>query len=403
MWVLYLNTVKKISQIVLLFMVFRVGLFFIGIVADNFFVYAPSFPYADGILDTFNLPRWLYSWAGFDGVHYLTIMSRGYRGADLIQAFFPVYPYLTKFVNFFFNNYLVTSLVVSNVSFVILLYVWHGFVEQLHSRRIANWSTLSLLLFPTSFFFVATYTESIFMIFVIGAFWATLKKKYWVSALCIALASATKITGILLIPAILFEIMFAKIQWGVTMATALQVFKKNLNNWSKYLKSIAIVSLGSLGLFAYMFYLYKEFGDPLLFFSVQEEFGGGVRQQSFVSYPQVIWRYIKILVTARPFDLKYFSYVQDIVVAIFGLVGILFAVTKTRVSFILFALLAFFLPTMTGTFSSMPRYILVCFPIFILLGIWAENYSIFRKLWFIGSGILLIINTILFIQGYWVA
>ncbi len=152
-----------------------------------------------------------------------------------------------------------------------------------------------------------------------------------------------------------------------------------------------------------MYYLYREFSDPLYFFHVQSEFGGGIRQETVILYPQVVWRYIKILLTARPFDLKYFSYVQEFVTGTIGLILLLYSVTKTRLSYIIFSLLAFLLPTLTGTFSSMPRYILVCFPIFILLSIWSEKSKIFRYTWFTISGILLLLNTVLFIQGYWVA
>jgi hypothetical protein len=411
--VLYLNIVKKFGILLLVFVVWRASLFFVGFIADSFLLYAPSFPYAYGILNTFNLPRWFYSWAGFDGVHYLTIMNRGYRGADLIQAFFPVYPYLTKLLNFIFDNFLLTSLLISNASFVILMYVWHGFIEQFYTRKIANWATISLLLFPTSFFFVASYTESLFLLLVILTFWFINKKNYWIAAICIALASATRITGILLIPAVLIEIIFPKIQFntifdkGILRGDFLQKIQIEIKNqmvkWKYFIKPVGIISLGSIGLLSYMYYLYKDFGDPLLFFSVQEEFGGGVRQQSFISYPQVIWRYIKILATARPFDLKYFTYIQEFLFGTLGLLGLIYSVKKTRFSYVIFALLAFFLPTLTGTFSSMSRYMLVCFPIFILLANWSQKSKIFRYLWFSISGILLVFNTLLFIQGYWVA
>ena len=152
-----------------------------------------------------------------------------------------------------------------------------------------------------------------------------------------------------------------------------------------------------------MWYLNIHFQDGLYFFHVQSEFGGGVRQETFVSYPQVIYRYMKILLTVRPFNFKYFSYLQDFVVSTFGLGMLLYSFKKVKLSYVVFGLLAFFTPTVTGTFSSMPRYILVSFPIFIILAIFSEQSKLFKYLWFISSGILLVLNTVLFIQGYWVA
>jgi len=160
--------------------------------------------------------------------------------------------------------------------------------------------------------------------------------------------------------------------------------------------------LGSVGLLAYMAFLQVKYGDPLYFFHVQVEFGG-IRQESLVIYPQVVYRYIKILLTARPFNFSYFSSVSELITGIGGLVLILLSYKKVKISYFLFALLAFILPTLTGTFSSMPRYVLVSFPIFIFLALWSEKSPWFKYSWFIISGILLVFNTVLFIQGIWVA
>jgi hypothetical protein len=157
-----------------------------------------------------------------------------------------------------------------------------------------------------------------------------------------------------------------------------------------------------------MIFLWLQFEDPLYFFHVQSEFGAG-RQESIILLPQVIYRYLKILVTVRPINWKYYSYVQDFVISLFGLVA-LFGwwlqrrQPKYKASYLWYAVPAFLLPTLTGTFSSMPRYVLVVFPIFIWL---AEKLKtakpICRFLYFGISFCLLVINTVLFIQGYWVA
>ena len=171
---------------------------------------------------------------------------------------------------------------------------------------------------------------------------------------------------------------------------------------SKHALPLATVALGSLGLLTYMYYLATEFGDPLYFFHVQAEFGG-IREEVVVTYPQVLYRYLKILVTARPFDFKYYSYLQDFIAGTVGLGLLVYSATKVRLSYVIFSLLVFIAPTLTGTFSSLPRYILVCFPLFIVLADWTEKNRLFRYTWFIFSGILLVLNTVLFIQGYWVA
>ena len=116
-----------------------------------------------------------------------------------------------------------------------------------------------------------------------------------------------------------------------------------------------------------------------------------------------MWRYIKILWTARPFDLKYYAYVQEFIFGVLGLVGIIWSWFRVRKSYVVFSALAFLLPTLTGTFSSMPRYFLASFSVFILVIKLLEKKPLLQNIWLGISTLLLIFNTILFIQGYWVA
>ncbi|HOI05491.1 MAG TPA: hypothetical protein PLJ02_03465, partial [Candidatus Woesebacteria bacterium] len=160
-----------------------------------------------------------------------------------------------------------------------------------------------------------------------------------------------------------------------------------------------------LGLVSYMGYLWVNFNDPFYFLTVQSQFGAG-RQSQLVIWPQVVWRYLKIIFTVRPIDWKYFAYVQEFCLSLIGLYYLIKAFLKKELplAWILFALGAYFMPTLTGNFSSMPRYILVCWPIFFYL---AKDFSRWKPqakiLYLTISLLLLIINSMLFIQGYWVA
>ena len=127
------------------------------------------------------------------------------------------------------------------------------------------------------------------------------------------------------------------------------------------------------------------------------------RQETIVLWPQVVYRYIKILLTARPIDWKYFSYVQDFVLSIGVAIGIYLARKKIKLSWLIFSVLTYLLPTLTGSFSSMPRYILVIFPLWMWLAHKLSQPSRWRCCYYLVSVILLMINTILFTQGYWVS
>ncbi|MDH5533416.1 MAG: hypothetical protein OEX81_03250 [Candidatus Pacebacteria bacterium] len=393
---------KKLAGI---FIVWRSFLFLIGYFANNILTYLPSFPYAKR-LATYGLPQWLYSWANFDGVHYLTIINKGYFGTGLIQAFFPLFPLSIKYLDFI-NNSLITGLIISNILTFFLIISFYMFSKVFFKEK--KWLTLFVLLtFPTSFFFGSFYTESLFLILVLQTFIFAEKKKWIWAGILIALASATKIVGILLVPALLIE-YFLKDK-NIFEIINLSKNKKSRNTFIKSIKErftkntprhVLFIFIGSLGLLAYMNYLWLKFDDPIYFFHVQSEFGGG-RQESIILYPQVVYRYLKILITARPFDLKYFAYVQEFIAGTIGLLLLFISSKKIKLSHLFFVLGAFFVPTLTGTFSSMPRYILVCWPIFFVIADLLKNNKI-KYLYFSFSLVFLIINTILFIQGYWVA
>jgi hypothetical protein len=105
------------KKILLIFILWRLGLFLIAILAPNFFTYQASYPYPE-LLKSYNLANFINRWAGFDGIHYLSIVERGYKEIDLIQAFFPIYPILTSFLGLLSNNSLLNLLIISNLSTV---------------------------------------------------------------------------------------------------------------------------------------------------------------------------------------------------------------------------------------------------------------------------------------------
>ena len=380
-------------KILLIVFIWRIGLLLLGGFADVFLDYLPSFPYYDSLLANYNLPRWLYSWANFDGVHYLTIVQKGYIGTGLIQAFFPLYPGVVKFLSYFVPNQVIAGFLVSHISLGLLLWGWYSLLRL----QFASWgnkkilaSIFGLLLFPTSFYLGAMYTESIFLALVIWFFVFLKQKRWWLAAVLVCLAAVTKVVGIILV---------ISLGWSY-----IANYKKKIISNKKYLvQLLGMLMISSIGLLGFMLFLYGEFKDPLYFLHVQSEFGAG-RQESLVMLPQVVWRYIKILITARPFDLKYFSYVQDLVLsAISGLLIFYGWRKKIDKNILVFSILALLLPTLTGTLSSMPRYILAAPGVLLALSYWINSSD--KRLYFslAVSTILLILNTLLFIQGYWVA
>ena len=373
--------------IFILVSIWRVALFGVSFLAPKLLPFQASFA-SPTTLTTFNVPESIYAWANFDGVHYLTISGMGYEGTALIQAFFPLYPLLMRPLIMLIGNPILAGLLLSFISLYLALVGWFYVIQDSFGKKIAWVSSLGLLVFPMSFFFAALYNESLFLALFIWAYLAVKKKQWVLSGVLAGLLSATRVIGIVFMFIIVYEFLSLSKE-------------ERKQSW---VGAVLAVLLSSVGLLAFMFHLNQLFGDPLLFFHVQSEFGAG-RSESLVLYPQVLWRSIMILLTARPIDLRYFTYVLEFIAGFSGLIAILYAWKRNVArSLIVFSTVAFLIPTLTGTFSSLPRYLLSVPAILLVPTLLATHKN---KIWlwlYLGiSSILLLVSATLFLRGYWIA
>jgi len=362
------------------FIALRIVTFIAAVVGFAKLPFKPSFPYSDTILSQFGHPL-LWSWANFDGVHYLMLAKDGYA-YGLTQAFFPGYFILIRIVNFLLNNYLISALLISHICFILALAVFYKLLRIDYSDKIAKRAIIFVSLFPTSFYFLTAYTESLFLLLLLLSFYYLRQARLNKVGLWGIGLSLSRIIGVFIVPSILLE---------------LKNNKTNIN-WKK----VIWILLPSLGLFSYMAYLWIKFKDPFLFAHVQSSFGAGRETGKLVLLYQVIWRYVKMIFTVDKNNPIYFTVWLEMLASLYS-VGLLIwgYAKKVRPSYLLFSFLSFLLPTLTGTFSSMPRYILVLFPIYIVLATIKNKYIQYLILSI--HFILLFICTMLFTRGYWIA
>jgi Gpi18-like mannosyltransferase len=369
----------KISYYAVIF-VWILGLFLITLWTINSRGFYPTYPYAKEIISKYG-SRLLTTWAQFDGVHYLTIADKGYEGTGLIQAFFPLYPILVSILSLGILNQVGIGILISVISFLASLYWLHKLILLDDTEDTARKTILMLLFYPAAFFFVAVYSESLFLLLVISSFYAARKGKWWLAGLLGLFSGLTRLIGVFLFPALLFE-----------------YYLQNRNMLSPRI----LFCFGPLlGLFIYMFYLGVTFNDPLLFYHVQAEFGANRTSSELVLLPQVFFRYIKMLFSTPIANPIYPILIQEFMAGLLGSIGLIIAWFKVRRSYVVFAIGAFLLPTLTGTFSSMPRYLLPIFPLLMPVSKLLPK-RIFNILITVFTA-LLVYNLIRFTQGLWVA
>ena len=321
----------------------------------------------------------LYFRSNFDGFHYISIARQGYGYAE--QAFFPLYPNLIKSLNNLIKNFTTTGVIISSSAFLVSLYFLAKLIALDQKQGVAKWTILALLAFPVSFFFTSVYTEGLFFLFIITSFYAA-RKKYWLLAGILGgLAAYTRLVGIFLFPCLLIEL------WLQTRSV-------------KKMIPLLFIPLG-LGIF--MTYLHQTTGDALAFIHVQKLFGQGRDEKIILPY-QVFWRYLKMLVTVNRADPLYITIVGEAITGAIFFTLAIWSLFKQRLSYSLFNLGCLVLPTLSGSFTSLSRYVLICFPSFLLLGKWLSGRSNVQKtLYFVVSIALMILYLSLFARGYWVA
>lgn len=358
-----------------------ISIFILSIACWRFFLFlvermSLSFPIRPGFLGP-------VPWANFDGVHYLLISEWGYHLFS--EAFFPGYPLFIRWVSQTFHIAPhISGMGISLCGFLIGLYTMYILLRKQISKPAARWVVIFAIVFPTSFYFASVYTEGLFFALSIACFYYISRKRYMVAGMLAGIASGTRIVGVFLLIPFLFEFLEEKVP----------EVKKRI---------IIGMLLSVTGLFGYMYFQYVRTGDPFIFFHVQPEFGAGRSGSSLILLPQVLYRYGRMIVFAvgQPTWPSYVITIFELCVAILSGWGIyiLFRIKKFRV-YAIYCLALLLTPTLTGTLSSMPRYVLGAFPLLIPFAmIVSEKKKFLLALSFL---ILQSVFAVMFLRGWFV-
>ena len=378
------------KKIILLFLGWRFFLFLPLIVSEVFLIPRTGYGYAlltyflekGSILSNFLL----YPFGNFDAVYYLLIAAKGYT---VNAGFFPLFPLSIHIATFPFGDILpfeekqyFTAIALVSFYFLAGLIVFYRLIRLDYKENVAIWSIIFLLIFPTSFFFAAVYSESLFLLLSLASFYFARKKRWVWTGVVGALLSATRLVGIAIFPALLYE------------------YFKGGN--SKSLGKLLSIFLAPVGLIAYSVYNLEMWGNPFYFIEAQGNFANNRSVESVILPIQTVVRYFKILISVNPY--LYEWRVAFFEITFFVFVVILFYVAwkkKIRISYLIFGALSFIIPVSSGTFSGLPRYIAVIFPIFIAMAL-IKN-KVFKIIYCAVSATLLFIFFMLFSKGYFIS
>lgn len=329
----------------------------------------------------------LYSWANFDGVHYWSIASVGYKQFE--QAFFPLYPILIKTLESLLKiNTVVSGLLISHATFLLASIFLYKLIKIDYTENVALWTVVFLMFSPVSFYFGSVYTESLFLLLCILSFYLLKCRQVFWSGLFGLLASATRIVGVFLLPFLLTE------YW--------QKNNKDIKNKRKILKfDLLWLMLVPVGLVLYMIWLQYTYQDALYFFHAQPLFGANRSINGLILPPQVAFRYLKIFFTAS-FNYQYVIAVYEFLATVCAYIILFLGFKKIRLSYFLFSLSLLTVPILTGTLLSMPRFIITVFPLFLIIPLIFQS-KFKRVVVLVVFMLFLFFSTMFFTRGYWIA
>jgi Mannosyltransferase (PIG-V) len=342
--------------------------------------------------------------ARWDAVWYLTVAGDGYAGADSPRhAFFPLYPMLARIGAVFGGGgsgaALLAAYAVSLAAFFAALVLLYRLTALELGRR-AAWPTLLLLcVFPASLYFGAPYSESVFLLCSVGAFYAARTGSWAWAGLAAGGASATRSAGVLL----LLPLAFLYLQ----------------QSGRRIRPDILWLALAPAGLVAYAVYLGLAFGDPLSFSHVQEfwrrSFAGplvGAWDGAAAAFEGVR----QLLSGSR--DVAYFEQsagdpfrVAAQNIALFGflcfaLAGAVGVLRRLPFAYGLYVVTALMLPLSypvdAQPLMSLPRFVAVLFPIFMWLGLVCDERRLTERVAIVSAVVLGVFVT-QFATWQWVA
>ena len=394
--------------------------------------------------------NYLARWANWDGKAYQDIANSGYIPG--LTVFFPLFPILIKLLSFFGISSFYSGMILSNLFTFLSLFFLYKLTLIDFSTKVAKRVLFAFLIFPTGFYLVTHYNESLAAFCVISSFYYARTKRWILAGLFAGAAGVTRLTGTAAIIGVLIEYLILekenikgrtlKFMWeskirrffvyllfiifvlniltsanhtivsGVSLTileilkwpfilllilltfSLLKFFVKIINFKKIFNKNFLYVCFSIFPLLLYLIYQKITFGT---FFSfLDNEIIWGKKFSPFWQGPLDSIRYV----ISSPFLISEYSARVHLRIFLFtvALYGLILSYRKLRLSYTIFYLIALLIPLSSGTLIDFPRYSLILFPLFIVLGL-IENEFI-QKLGVIIFISLLSFLLILFFNSY---
>jgi hypothetical protein len=347
-----------------IFLSTRLGVLVVGFLGITMIGYAPNTPpwrvYANDLL---NLPaRWDAGW-------YLGVAIEGYiwKEAEATDqqniAFFPAYPMLMRYGALFLaRQTLWVGVLISLVSFFFALRYLFRLARATLDEDAAIAAVAFLAAYPFAFFFSAPYTEALFLLASLGAFYHFERDELIQAAIWGLVAGLTRPNGCLLsIPLALLALrplLARRNAPGEGGSQASLVVRSVASR-------LAIAAMPGIGMLIFSTFIYSLTGNPLQWAAQNAAWGRVYRGLDHIVQDRV--RYVN--------QYGFYDYASSRSLDLLQSVAVLFAIASVWPVYRRFGLhyavllvINLVTPLMMGGLLSMGRVTSVLFPTFLWLG-----------------------------------
>ncbi len=363
--------------------------------------------------------------ARWDAVWLLSVSQDGYaQGAS--EAFFPLYPALVAVAGALLGSAPAGGIAVSLACLAGALYLLHRLVALDFCREVATTTVTLLALSPAAFFLSAVYSEPLYLVLSVGAVLAARTDRWWAAGALGALAACTRSAGVVLVVPLALMYLYGPRGPGAWVARGGRVRRHGAHAVRALRPRFPVradalaVGLVPLGLLAYCGLLALYGQDPLAPFAAQatwlRAFAGpfvgawdaataafqGARQLlSGAREPVLFTAAAGDPFTVAGHNLHLFAWLVGALVALVGVAR------RLPVAYAAYAAVALALPLSWPVgpqpLMSLPRFLLVLWPLWLWLALWAQGRPGRRRVALALCVAGLVVFTALFATWRWVA
>lgn len=295
-------------------------------------------------------------WIMWDAPHYLHLAAHGYvRGgeAGYYIVFFPLFPALIWLVHWVtFQNYLLAGLLAPNVLAVVVGVLLYKLACLDETEGVARRAVWLMMVFPTAMYLHMPYTESLFMALAVGTLYTARQRRYGWAVLLASMAAITRIQG----PAVMAGLLA-------------EIWLQDGRRFRRPAVWLAAVAGPALAFGGYLLLNGWLFGSPWHFLEA-ERLRWGLRPTPVWYGVLRAWRIAHL--PRQNINVLLLGWCQ-IVAAAVGTVGVMYSFLRLRLSYAVYAAAILVLSTATSHWASVPRYMLVMFPLFIMMARWGSR------------------------------